>query len=160
MIGPFIDTIIVCSMTAIVVIITGAWIDPNIPQKAGVAVTITAFSGEISWFKYILTISIGLFAYSTMIAWCYYGERGWIYVLDHFGGLGLRTVIIFRIAFIGFILFGAVEKLENVLEFSDLLVFSMAFPNIVGSIILAPRVLEKLRDYWSRYTSGEMKQVQ
>ena len=51
MIGPFIDTIIVCSMTAIVVIITGAWIDPNIPQKAGVAVTITAFSGEISWFK-------------------------------------------------------------------------------------------------------------
>ena len=159
MIGPFIDTIIVCSMTAIVVIITGAWIDPNIPQKAGVAVTITAFSGEISWFKYILTISIGLFAYSTMIAWCYYGERGWIYVLDHFGGLGLRTVIIFRIAFIGFILFGAVEKLENVLEFSDLLVFSMAFPNIVGSIILAPRVLEKLRDYWSRYTSGEMKPI-
>ena len=52
-----------------------------------------------------------------MIAWCYYGERGWIYVLDHFGGLGLRTVIIFRIAFIGFILFGAVEKLENVLSF-------------------------------------------
>ena len=184
MIGPFIDTIIVCSMTAIVVIITGAWIDPNIPQKAGVALTTTAFGSVIGWFPYILTISIGLFAYSTMISWCYYGERGWVYLLDHFinpllpnteswpqerrwdcliehfNGLGLKTVIIFRVVFVGCILYGAVSKLEDVLLFSDLLILSMAFPNIVGSVILAPRVLKIVRDYWGRYTSGEMKPVQ
>ena len=159
MIGPFIDTIIVCTMTAIVVIITGAWIDPNIPQKAGVALTTAAFGSAIGWFPYILTISIGLFAYSTMIAWCYYGERGWVYLLDHFGGVGLKTVIIFRVVFIVFIVVGAVNTLKDVLEFSDLLILSMAFPNIVGSIILAPRVLVKVRDYWNRYVSGEMKPV-
>ncbi len=159
MIGPFIDTIIVCTMTAMVVIVTGAWNDPSIPQSAGVTLTTKAFEGSISWFPYILTISIGLFAYSTMISWCYYGERGWIYLLDHFGGLGLRTVVIFRIAFIGFIVLGAVSELKHVVNFSDLLVLSMAFPNIVGSIVLAPRVLDKLRDYWNRYLSGEMKPV-
>jgi AGCS family alanine or glycine:cation symporter len=94
-----------------------------------------------------------------MISWCYYGERGWIYLLDHCGGLGLRTVIIFRIAFIGVIVFGAVNNLTDVLDFSDLLVLSMAFPNIVGSIVLAPRVLEKVKEYWNRYLSGEMKPV-
>ena len=72
----------------------------------------------------------------------------------------MKTVIVFRIVFVAFILVGAVNKLSDVLAFSDLLILSMAFPNIVGSIILAPKVLEKLRDYWSRYTSGEMKQVQ
>lgn len=160
MIGPFIDTVIVCSMTAIVVIITGAWIDPNIPQKAGVALTTAAYGSVIGWFPYILTISIGLFAYSTMISWCYYGERGWVYLLDHFNGIGLKTVIVFRAIFVGCILFGAINTLADVLDFSDLLILSMAFPNIVGSIILAPRVLEKVRDYWGRYTSGEMKPVQ
>jgi AGCS family alanine or glycine:cation symporter len=159
MIGPFIDTIIVCMMTAMVVIVTGAWNDPSIPQSAGVTLTTKAFESSISWFPYILTISIGLFAYSTMISWCYYGERGWIYLLDHCGGLGLRTVIIFRIAFIGVIVFGAVNNLTDVLDFSDLLVLSMAFPNIVGSIVLAPRVLEKVKEYWNRYLSGEMKPV-
>jgi AGCS family alanine or glycine:cation symporter len=146
-------------MTAIVVIITGAWIDPNIPQKAGVALTTAAFGSAIGWFPYILTISIGLFAYSTMIAWCYYGERGWVYLLDHFGGVGLKTVIIFRVVFVGFIIVGAVNTLTDVLKFSDLLILSMAFPNIVGSVILAPRVLVKVRDYWNRYVSGEMKPV-
>ena len=163
MIGPFIDTIIVCTMTALVVIITGAWNDPSIVEagqkNVGVALTTTAFESVIGWFPYILTISIGLFAYSTMISWCYYGERGWVYLLDHFNGIGLRTVIVFRVIFVGCILFGAINTLADVLEFSDLLILSMAFPNIVGSIILAPRVLEKMRDYWGRYTSGEMKPI-
>ena len=159
MIGPFIDTVIVCTMTALVVIITGAWNDPSIPQSAGVALTTKAYGSVIGWFPFILTISIGLFAYSTMISWCYYGERGWVYLLDHFNGIGLRTVIVFRIVFVAFILVGAVSTLSDVLDFSDLLILSMAFPNIVGSIILAPAVLERVRDYWGRYTSGEMKPV-
>ena len=159
MIGPFIDTVIVCTMTALVVIITGAWNDPSIPQSAGVALTTKAYGSVIGWFPFILTISIGLFAYSTMISWCYYGERGWVYLLDHFNGIGLRTVVVFRVVFVAFILVGAVNKLSDVLDFSDLLILSMAFPNIVGSVILAPAVLERVRDYWGRYTSGEMKPV-
>jgi len=158
MIGPFIDTIIVCSMTAMVVIITGTWNDPSISQSAGVTLTTEAFGSAISWFPYILTLCIGLFAYSTMISWCYYGERGWIYLLDHIGeeGYGLKTVVLFRIIFVVFIVVGAVSKLSDVLDFSDAMIFSMAFPNIVGSIVLAPKVLKKVRDYWERYQSGEM----
>ena len=162
MIGPFIDTIIVCFMTAMVVIITGTWNDPSISQSAGVALTTEAFGSVISWFPYILTLCIGLFAYSTMISWCYYGERGWIYLLDHVGeeGYGLKTVVLFRIIFVVFIVVGAVSKLSDVLDFSDAMIFSMAFPNIVGSIFLAPKVLEKVRDYWGRYQSGEMSSVE
>ena len=159
MVGPFIDTIIVCLMTAMVVIITGAWNDPSLSQSDGVTLTTKAFESAIGWFPLILTVSIGLFAYSTMISWAYYGERGWIYLLDHFGGAGLKTVIVFRIIFILFVIVGAVNKLDAVLDFSDAMVLGMAFPNIIGSILLAPRVLEKVRDYWNRYQSGEMKQV-
>ena len=159
MIGPFIDTIIVCLMTAMVVIITGAWNDPSLSQSDGVTLTTKAFESAIGWFPLILTISIGLFAYSTMISWGYYGERGWIYLLDHFGGVGLKTVIVFRIIFVLFILVGAVHPLRAVLDFSDAMVLGMAFPNIIGSIILAPRVLEKVKDYWNRYQSGEMEPV-
>ena len=162
MIGPFIDTIIVCFMTAMVVIITGTWNDPSISQSAGVTLTTEAFGSAISWFPYILTLCIGLFAYSTMISWCYYGERGWIYLLDHVGeeGYGLKTVVLFRIIFVIFIVVGAVSKLSDVLDFSDAMIFSMAFPNIVGSIFLAPKVLKKVRDYWERYQSGEMNPVE
>ena len=160
MVGPFIDTIIVCLMTAMVVIITGAWNDPSLSQSDGVTLTTKAFESAIGWFPLILTVSIGLFAYSTMISWGYYGERGWIYLLDHFGGVGLKTVIVFRVIFVLFILVGAVYPLRAVLDFSDAMVLGMAFPNIVGSIILAPRVLGKVRDYWNRYQSGEMEPVQ
>ena len=159
MVGPFIDTIIVCSMTAMVVIITGAWNNPSLLQSDGVTLTTKAFESAISWFPLILTVSIGLFAYSTMISWGYYGERGWIYLLDHFGGVGLKTVIVFRIIFVLFVIVGAVYPLRAVLDFSDAMVLGMAFPNIVGSIILAPRVLGKVRDYWNRYQSGEMTPV-
>ncbi|MDA0321533.1 MAG: alanine/glycine:cation symporter family protein [Verrucomicrobia bacterium] len=157
MLGPFIDTIVVCLMTALVVIITGAWNDASIPREAGVALTTAAFGSVIPWFPYVLTGCIGLFAYSTMISWCYYGERGWIYLLDHFGGIGLKTVIVFRLVFLAAIVVGAVNKLSDVLDFSDAMILSMAFPNIVGSAILAPRVLRKVKDYWARYKSGEMK---
>lgn len=163
MIGPFIDTIIVCFMTAMVVIITGTWNDPSISQSTGVTLTTEAFGSVIGWFPYILTFCIGLFAYSTMISWCYYGERGWIYLLDHIGGeegYGLKTVVLFRIIFVVFIVVGAVNKLSDVLDFSDAMIFSMAFPNIVGSIFLAPKVLKKVRDYWERYQSGEMSPAQ
>ena len=161
MMGPFIDTIVVCLMTGLVVVITGTWNNPevvNADNLQGVAVTAAAFSTVLSFFPTILTICVALFAYSTMISWCYYGERGWIYLLDHFNGAGLKTVTVFRVIFVLFVVVGAVNKLGDVLDFSDIMILSMAFPNIVGSVILAPKVLDKLNDYWGRYTSGEMKE--
>jgi alanine or glycine:cation symporter, AGCS family len=158
MLGPFIDTVIVCNMTALVVIVTGAWNDPSIPSSAGVALTTSAFASAFSWFPIVLTFSIALFAYSTMISWCYYGERGWVYLFDHLGeGLGLKSVVVFRVIFLGFILIGATNKLEHVIDFSDVMLLSMAFPNILGSIILAPKVLIRVKDYVARYKSGSMK---
>jgi AGCS family alanine or glycine:cation symporter len=159
MLGPFIDTIVVCNMTGIVVVVTGAWNDPAIIAQGsqGVSVTAAAFGSVLSWFPYVLTVCIVLFAYSTMISWCYYGERGWIYLMDHFGGAGLRSVVVFRVIFVLFVIVGAVNKLGDVLDFSDIMILSMAFPNILGSVFLAPRVREKLDDYWGRLQSGQMK---
>ena len=97
LIGPFIDTIIICLMTASVVIVTGAWNDPSISSDSGVTLTVEAFRSEINWLPYLLAVCVIFFAYSTMISWCYYGERGWIYLMDHFNGAGLRTVTAFRI---------------------------------------------------------------
>lgn len=160
MLEPFIDTVVVCFMTASVVIITGTWSDPSLASQGsniGVTLTSAAFGSVIPWFPYVLAICICLFAYSTMISWCYYGERGWIYLLDHFEkGLGLSSVIVFRLIFVFFIVVGAVNSLSDVIEFSDLMILSMAFPNILGSMFLAPKVYEKLRDYCGRLKAGQM----
>lgn len=155
MMEPFIDTIIVCVMTALVVIVSGAWSDPNIPQSAGVSLTAAAFETVLPWFPKLLAVCVLLFAYSTMISWCYYGERGWIYLLDHWNGRGLATVSLFRIVFVCFVFFGAVAKLGAVLEFSDLLILCMAFPNILGSVLLAPRVRRIVEDYFRRMDASK-----
>ena len=154
MLGPFIDTIIVCTMTALVVIITGVWDQPAFALSegnVGVTLTTAAFRSVIPWFPYVLTFCIALFAYSSMISWCYYGERGWVYLMDHLGGRGLQTLIVFRMTFVCFVLIGATNTLRDVLSFSDAMIFSMAFPNIVGGVILAPKVRAYLRDYSLRY---------
>ncbi len=162
MLGPFIDTIIVCFMTSMVIVITGVWDNPEIAAHGGnlgVSLTAEAFRTVLPWFPYVLTICIAFFAYSTMIAWCYYGEVGWTYLLDHFGGRGKDTVFIFRIIFICFVVYGAVNKLADVIDFTDAMILSMAFPNILGSMLLAPKVRAKLKDYMRRLKSGEMQRA-
>lgn len=158
MLGPFIDTIVICLMTSLVIVITGVYSNPELASISGnVGVTLTneAFASVIPWFPYVLTICIALFAYSTMISWCYYGERGWIYLLDHLGdGVGMRTLPFFRIVFVAFTYYGAISSLSEVIEFSDLMILSLAFPNIVGSIVLAPRVKRLLDDYLRRLKEG------
>lgn len=154
MMEPFIDTIVVCVMTALVVVVSGAWADPNIPRSAGVSLTAAAFATVIPWFPKVLVVCVLLFAYSTMISWCYYGERGWIYLMDHWNGRGLATLPLFRIVFVGFAFVGAVANLGAVLDFSDLLILCMAFPNIVGSVLLAPKVLKVVQSYVRRHGLG------
>jgi Na+/alanine symporter len=86
-----------------------------------------------------------------MISWSYYGEKAWQYLF----GKSRAAVVSYRVIFLGFIVLGAVSSLQNVIDFSDLMILSMAFPNIIGGVILAPRVKAMLKDYWTRYQNKE-----
>lgn len=144
---PFIDTIIVCTMTGLVVVITGAY-----EQKLeGIAMTSQAFGSVISWFPLVLSFAVVMFAFSTMISWSYYGERCTVFLF------GPKAVIPYKLVFLAFVFFGSVFKLGNVLDFSDLMILGMAFPNILGMLFLTGKVKTALDDYWGRYQSGQMK---
>ncbi|TWT32106.1 alanine/glycine:cation symporter family protein [Blastopirellula retiformator] len=154
LLGPFIDTIVVCSMTALVILITNAWdnrewiLDQDLQ---GAALTAQAFENEVWWFSYVLSIAILLFAYSTIISWSYYGERCW----ERLFGAG--STMIYKIIYVGFVFIGAVANLGAVIDFSDMMLLSMAFPNIVGVVLLSPKVRRALGEYWQKYKAGEFK---
>ena len=154
MLGPFIDTIVVCMMTAMVCMITGVYADPQFQASQGFLVgskmTAAAFDSFIPGARYVLAVAVLLFAYSTMISWSYYGERAWEYLF------GMGSTIVYRIIFVCFVFVGAVTALSNVLDFSDMMILGMAFPNIIGGVILSPRIKECLNEYWDRYKSGEI----
>jgi len=120
---------------------------------AGVLMTRWAFADSMSWFPWVLAISILLFAYSTMISWSYYGEKAWTYLF----GRNPRQTMIYRVLFLLFVVLGTVSSLENVIGFSDLMILSMAFPNIIGGLLLAKIVRERINDYWARYNNDEFK---
>jgi len=157
MIGPFIDTVIICLMTGLVCLITGVYADPEFMAQAqqgrpvGAAMTAAAFDAFIPGARYVLAIAVVLFAYSTMISWSYYGERAWEYLF------GEGSIIVYRIMFVCFVFVGSVTALDNVLGFSDMMILGMAFPNILGGIILSPQIKMTLNEYWARYKSGQMK---
>ncbi|MCC9604480.1 alanine:cation symporter family protein [Blastopirellula sp. JC732] len=154
LLGPFIDTIVVCSMTAMVILITNAWDNKDwvVDQGLkGAALTSQAFEKEVWWFSYILSISILLFAYSTIISWSYYGERCW----ERLFGAG--STMVYKVLYVGFVFIGAVANLGAVIDFSDMMLLSMAFPNIVGVILLSPKVRRHLFEYWRKYKAGEFK---
>lgn len=149
---PFIDTIVVCSMTALVILITGAWDSKELVHEngmAGVELTSAAFSAEISWFPYILTLAVVLFAFSTIISWSYYGERCWERLF------GARAVFLYKIIFVIAVFLGPIFSLNNVLDFSDFMILSMAFPNILGCLLLAPTVKRAVTEYWRKLKAGE-----
>jgi len=148
---PFIDTIVVCTMTGLVVVVTGAY---QADTGDGVLMTAAAFRSVFSWFDIVLTVAVVLFAFSTMISWSYYGERCWTFLF------GTGTLMAYRILFLVFVVFGSVFKLGNVLDFSDLMILGMAFPNILGAVLLSGKVKRALDDYWGRLKSGEMKPVE
>lgn len=152
---PFIDTVVICTMTALVIIVTGVYNSPEtahlVATKQGAALTGVAFGTVISWFPIILSISVVLFAYSTMISWSYYGERCWTYLF------GERAALAYRIMFIMFVVIGSVTSASNILDFSDLLILGMAFPNFIGLYMLHGKVREAIRTYVARLRSGELE---
>ncbi|NQT39937.1 MAG: alanine:cation symporter family protein [Planctomycetes bacterium] len=153
--GPFIDTVVICTMTGLVIVITGAYdnplYEPLIKGDKGAALTSEAFGSVVWWFPYILCLAVFLFAYSTMISWSYYGERCWSYLT------GGRGSLIYKLLFLGFVVLGSVVTATNVKDFSDLMILSMAFPNILGVMLLSGRIRKALDVYWNRYKAGEFK---
>ncbi len=151
---PFIDTIIICTMTALVIILTGVYNAPEyaslVQNNQGAALTSVAFGSVVSWFPLILSLSVVLFAYSTMISWSYYGERCWTYVF------GERFSMAYRWLFLVFIVLGSVVSAGNILDFSDLMLLSMAFPNFIGLYLLQDKVADALRVYLLKLRQGEM----
>ena len=174
---PFIDTVVICTMTAIVLIIAGgdwvpqsnadsilakdygAWTNPdysenvNASAKNGAALTVAAVSGEfgLPWFKYVLYVAMFLFAYSTLISWYYYGERCWTALF------GEWSSFLFKLLFLSFTVLGSIVTNGNILDFSDLLILSMALPNMLGLFLLSGKVKERLDDYIARKKSGEIR---
>jgi AGCS family alanine or glycine:cation symporter len=159
LLGPFIDTVVICTMTALVLIYTGTYENPM--GYEGAQLTTLAFSKVFSWFPYILVIAIFLFAFSTMISWSYYGLKGFDFLVGNlfekiFGNREVAKYTYFVI-FLFFIIVGAASNLGSVIDFSDMMILSMAFPNIIGLIILLPEVRQDLSDYWNKLKSGEIK---
>jgi AGCS family alanine or glycine:cation symporter len=140
---PFIDTVVICTMTALIIIFTG--FDAADASLTGSQLTSAAFSSVLPWFKYVLTISILFFAYSTMISWSYYGLKAWTFLF----GETKKMKLTYNLIYLSFVVIGSSASLGNVMEFSDMMILAMAFPNILGLYILAPEVKRDLTIYLS-----------
>ncbi|HIQ27748.1 MAG TPA: alanine:cation symporter family protein [Sulfurovum sp.] len=152
---PFIDTIVICTMTALVIVTTGVYATDGefaklVASKQGAALTAAAYGTVISWFPIILSFSIVLFAFSTMISWFYYGERSWTYLF------GEKYTLVFKLIFIAFTVMASVTSASALLDFSDLLILSMALPNLIGLYMLQGDVKENLTEYLKKWKSGEL----
>jgi AGCS family alanine or glycine:cation symporter len=155
---PFIDTVVICTMTALVIIFfnmdTGAFDYGNSANSAvlmnetqqyigGVDLTSMAFDSVIPGFSYILTVAIILFAFSTMISWSYYGLQSWKYLF----GRGKKADLVYKLLFLTFVVIGASATLDAVIKFSDAMILALVFPNMVGLLFLFPRVKEEVNKY-------------
>tara|TARA_B100000886_G_scaffold340097_1_gene307899 strand:+ start:5598 stop:7109 length:1512 start_codon:yes stop_codon:yes gene_type:complete len=149
---PFIDTVVICTMTALVIIVTGM---SGVQGVEGAQLTSQAFESVISWFPYVLVIAIFLFAFSTMISWSYYGLKSWTYLF----GSSKKSELVYKLIFLIFIIIGSSVKLGAVLDFSDMMILAMAFPNILGLLILSNEVKIDLKEYLNKFKNGMIKKI-
>lgn len=166
---PLIDTVVICTMTALVITISGQLIMDEatgrfvlneagtaiatVGNTSGVSLTSAAFGSGISWFPYVLAVAVILFAFSTMISWSYYGLKAWTYLF----GEGKTSELVFKVIFCIFIVIGAAASLGPVIDFSDAAIFAMAVVNIFCLYFLMKLVKKELNSYSSRLASGEIK---
>ncbi len=146
---PFIDTVVVCTLTALVLIFTGMH---EVEGMAGAQLTSDAFGSQISWFPYVLGIAVFLFAFSTMISWSYYGMRAWTYLF----GKSRKSELTYKLLFLVFVVIGASVSLGAVLVFSDMMILAMSFPNIIGLYIMSGEVKADLEGYWLKLKANEL----
>ncbi|MCL6285446.1 alanine:cation symporter family protein [Ruegeria sp. 2012CJ41-6] len=169
---PFIDTVVICTMTALVIIITQQLIiDPEtgnymlneagtaiatVDGNSGVSLTSAAFGSAFSFFPYILAVAVILFAFSTMISWSYYGLKAWTYLF----GEGHAKELAFKVIFCIFVVIGAAANLGPVIDFSDAAIFAMAVVNVFALYFLMKKVREELASYSARLKSGEIRKFE
>ena len=152
---PFIDTVVVCTMTALVIVITGAYdkgdavFGPMIAANEGAALTSAAMGSEITWFPYVLAVATALFAFSTMISWSYYGERCWSWMF------GDGASLAYKVLFLIFTFLGSVLTATNVLGFGDLMILGMALPDVAGVLLLSGKVRAHLDEYMGKLKNDE-----
>ncbi|MDI5976763.1 alanine/glycine:cation symporter family protein [Amycolatopsis magusensis] len=160
---PFVDTVVICTMTALTVIIakTQFWTDAKATVFAGgetpdgVTVTSESFATVLPWFPYVLTVAVVLFAVSTIITWGYYGQKAWTYLF----GKSAFSERLYHVVFCLFVVAGSVLTLGSVLDFADAVLFLLALFNIAGLYLLAPVVKREMRDYRERRRNGEVARV-
>ena len=150
---PFIDTVVICTMTALVIVFSGAYNNPAyadlISTSQGAALTSRAFGEHLAFFPYVLSFAVLLFAYSTMISWSYYGERCAVWLF------GPAASLPYKVLFLTFVFLGSIITSVNILNFGDLMILGMAFPNLLGIYFLSGKVRSLLDGYWGKYKTGE-----
>ncbi len=152
---PFVDTVLVCTMTALVLVITGHVDATNADMSSTEAILLTkqAFGSQISWFPYVLTVAVVLFAFSTMISWSYYGFQAWSFLF----GRSRTNEYIYKILFCLFVIVGASASMGSVIDFSDAMIFAMMVPNMIGLFILLGDVRSELKKYVSAIEKSAKK---
>ncbi len=158
---PFIDTVVICTMTALVIVISGygSYTAESAYQLASsgdlqaIELTSSAFSQTIPWFPLVLSVAVILFALSTMISWSYYGLKAWTYIF----GESKTADLSYKAIFCVMVIIGSAISASSVFDFGDAMIFAMCFPNVLGLYFLAPEVKEDLKDYLRRVKSGEIK---
>ncbi len=150
---PFIDTVVICTMTALTIVISGVWKDGQ--GMEGVALTSSAFETVVPWFPNVLAVAVILFAFSTMISWSYYGMKATGYLF----GDNQAAENVYKVIFCIFTVLGAVTALDSVLGFSDAAIFLMSVPNVIGLYILARVLKKEVSQYRAKIATGEIQRV-
>jgi len=150
---PFIDTVVICTITALVIIMTGSVDSSASGTAAGIALTSRAFATVIDWFPYVLTIAVIMFAFSTSLTWFYYGQRSFLWLV----GDKPNADLAFKISYLGALIVGSAMSLGPVMDMADALLLAMGIPNILGLFLLRKEVKGMLDSYFARLKSGEIK---
>ncbi len=149
---PFIDTVVVSTMTALIVIVTGAY---KIQSLSGIEITSAAYASVFPWFPHILAVAVILFAYTTMLTWSYYSVKCWAYL----AGESYWTNLGYKLVYCLLLSTGAVVSMQATIEFADAMFFAMAIPNVIALYILGPQVRREIEGYVTRIRSGAIRRV-
>lgn len=147
---PFVDTVILCSMTALTIVVTGAWQNPASAGMNGVAITSQAFGSAVWWFPYVLTVAVVLFAFTTILSNSYYGMKAFCYFFKD----NRIAENVYKCVFLCFTVIGAAVSLGPVISFADSMFFLMSIFNVLGLYFMAKLIRREFLDYWSQYKSG------
>jgi len=147
---PLVDTVLVCNLTALAIIVTGTYTAPEFRDFGGAELTSAAFGSVVGWFADILAIAVFFFALSTIVSWGYYGERSWAYLF------GPRSLLAYKVLLLSFVFLGSIAAPEAAIALSDATFLTLSIPNLLGLYLLSGDVRRDLGDYWQRLQSGQL----